>query len=89
MSMKRLEKLERSNDNLHKLMHRLQNGIAKLEDMVRELKAQPITVPSTSLRVVEKGDDDAFVQPGTLAKVNGHEVDMDALARDVRKFAGT
>jgi hypothetical protein len=45
-------------------------------------------MPTTSSRVVEKGDDDWSAQPGTLAKVNGHEVDMDAFARDVRKFAG-
>jgi hypothetical protein len=87
--MKRLEKLERSNDQLHKLMDRLQNGIVTLERMVQELKAQPIVVPTTTLRVVEKGDDDAFVQPGRLAKVNGYDVDMDALARDVRKFASS
>jgi hypothetical protein len=41
------------------------------------------------LRVVEKAHDDWSAQPGTMAKVNGDTVDIDALARDVRKFAAS
>lgn len=31
--------------------------------------------------------DDQLAERGVLGKLNGHVVDMDALARDVRKFA--
>lgn len=88
MTIKKLEKLERANDRLRKTVDYMQDALATLERKVRELKARPITVPTASLRVVEKAHDDWSAQPDTLANMNGHDVDMGAFARDVRKFAG-
>ena len=55
------------------------------------LEAQgPIIVPPTSYRVMDKAYDDEAARGDThYGSMNGHTVNLDALARDVQKHAGT
>ena len=91
MNAAKLKKMFESGNSaeVRKACGELNDGLAKLESKVRALEAKPITVP-TSLRVVEKGfDDDAARGEAHYGTMNGHAVNLDALARDVQKHAGT
>lgn len=91
MNAAKLKKMFESGNSaeVRKACTELSDGLAKLESKVRALEAQPITVP-TSYRVVDKAyDDDMARGESHFATMNGRSVDLDALARDVQKFAGT
>ena len=88
MSIKQLRKMAASGDG-GGLAKALTDQVSKLTADVAMLKAQqPIVVQhAPTYRAVGKADDNGLAQRGTLGKLNGHVVDMDALARDVRRFA--
>lgn len=88
--MTTLKKLLDATTTTNALAKRLTDQVEKLTADVDMLKAQqPIIVQHAPVyRAVSKADDNDLAQRGTLGKMNGHVVDMDALARDVAKFAG-
>lgn len=89
--MTTLKKLLDATTKTNALAKRVTDQLAKLTADVDMLKAQqPIIVKHAPVyRAVSKADDSELGQGGTLGKLNGHVVvDMDALARDVRRFAG-
>ena len=90
MNAKKLQKMFTSGDSdqVQKACAELTAGLAKLERDVAALEANPIVIPQSSYRVLDKAHDDPLAHGARHASLNGHVVDMDALARDVRKFAG-
>ena len=91
MNAAKLKKMFESGNSaeVRKAAAELNDGLAKLESKVAALEAQPITVP-TSYRVVDKAyDDDAGRGQAHYGTMNGKPVNLDTLARDVRKHAGT
>jgi hypothetical protein len=91
MNAAKLKKMFESGDSneVRKACGELSDGLAKLESKVRALEAKPIIVP-TSYRVVDKAyDDDAAHGEAYYGTLNGNTVNLDTLARDVRKHAAT
>ncbi len=91
MNAKKLQKMFASGDSaeLTKACAELNDGLAKLESKVAALEAKPILIP-TSYRVIDKAyDDDAARGEAHYGTLNGKTVNLDNLARDVRKHAGT
>ena len=90
MDVKKLQKMVAAGGSeLQKAIGEMNDGLATLESKVRELETKPIIVPETSYCVLEKADDDAMAHDsGQRVRANGHAVDVDSFARDVRKFAG-
>jgi hypothetical protein len=89
MNAKKLQKMFTSGDSgeVQKACNELSAGLAKLEQSVAALEAQPITLP-TSYRVLDKSHDDPLAHADRHGSLNGHAVNLDQLNRDVRKFAG-
>jgi hypothetical protein len=87
--MTTLKKLIEVTGSAAELAKALADGLEKLDADVAMLKAQqPIILQhAPTYRAVSKADDNQHTDGGTLGKMNGHVVDMDALARDVRRFA--
>jgi hypothetical protein len=87
--MTTLKKLLDATTTTNALAKRLTDQVEKLTADVDMLKAQqPIIVQHAPVyRAVSKADDNGHTEGGALGKLNGHVVDMDALARDVRRFA--
>jgi hypothetical protein len=91
MNAAKLKKMFASGDSaeVRKAAAELSDGLAKLEKSVAALEAKPIIVP-TSYRVVDKAyDDDAAHGEAHYGTLNGKAVNLDTLARDVRKHAAT
>jgi hypothetical protein len=91
MNASKLRKMFASGNSgeVRKACGELNDGLAKLESKVAALEAKPIIVP-TSYRVVDKAyDDDAARGEAHYGTMNGKAVDLDRLARDVQKHAGT
>jgi hypothetical protein len=91
MNAKKLQKMFESGNSaeVRKAAAELNDGLAKLERDVSALEAKPITVP-TSYRIVDKAyDDDAARGEAHYGSLNGKTVNLDTLARDVRKHAAT
>jgi len=89
MNAAKLKKMFESGNSgeVRKAAAELNDGLAKLESKVAALEAKPILVP-TRYRVVDKGyDDGAGRGEAHYGTMNGHAVNLDALARDVRKHA--
>jgi hypothetical protein len=91
MNAKKLQKMFESGNSaeVRKACGELSDGLAKLESKVAALEAKPIQLP-TSYHVVDKAyDDDAARGDAHYGSMNGKPVDLDTLARDVQKLAGT
>lgn len=90
MNAKKLQKMFTSGDSneLRKACNELSAGLAKLERDVAALEANPIVIPQSSYRVLDKAHDDPLAHGARHGSLNGHAVNLDQLTRDVRKFAG-
>jgi hypothetical protein len=91
MNAKQIQKMFASGDSnqVRKACDGLRDGLATLESKVKALEAKPILLP-TNYRVVEKGYDDDMARGEThIGAMNGHAVNLDALARDAQKHAAT
>jgi hypothetical protein len=88
--MTTLKKLLALTGDAAEMAKALADKLEKLDADVEMLKGQqPIIAQHAPVyRAVSKADDNGLTEGGALGKLNGHVVDMDALARDVRKFAG-
>jgi hypothetical protein len=90
MNAKKLQKMFASGDShqVRKACAELNDGLAKLERSVAALEANPIVIPQSSYRVLDKSHDDPLAHADRHGSLNGHAVNLDQLTRDVRKFAG-
>jgi hypothetical protein len=91
MNAAKLKKMFESGNSteVRKACDGLRDGLATLESKVKALEAKPILLP-TSYRIVEKGyDDDMARGEAHYGTMNGHAVNLDALARDAQKHTAT